>query len=206
MATVADDALNGQAVNRMLGAGADVAQAFQQGILRMTNDYNQLAVSAARTFETNTQLLTYNGAMELSGNAMQLQAGILNARSVMAQPQTTGTAVNPGVNQAAPPVVYSVNPTTAAHHESLTHGRLALSRRGNERQRTDESHVDAGGSRRGSTGRGDDHSAASASTSKHSAGSSRSGEPRSRKAGLAGGSSGQCSVVARRGRLAESLD
>ena len=98
----------------MLGAGADVAQAFQQGILRMTNDYNQLAVSAARTFETNTQLLTYNGAMELSGNAMQLQAGILNSRAVMAQPQTTGTAVNPGVNQAAPPVVYSVNPTTGA--------------------------------------------------------------------------------------------
>ena len=87
MATVADDALNGQAVNRMLGAGADVAQAFQQGILRMTNDYNQLGISAARTFETTTQLMTYNGAMELSGNAMQLQAGILNARSVQAHPE-----------------------------------------------------------------------------------------------------------------------
>ncbi len=112
MATVADDALNGQAVNRMLGAGADVAQAFQQGILRMTNDYNQLGISAARTFETTTQLMTYNGAMELSGNALQLNAGILNARSVMAQPQTTGAMVNPGVTQGqAAPAVYAIGPT-----------------------------------------------------------------------------------------------
>ncbi len=119
MATVADDALNGQAVNRMLGAGADVAQAFQQGILRMTNDYNQIAVSAARTFESTTQLLTYNGAMELSGNAMQLQAGILGFRATGAQPQSGGGPGQPvsfPVQQALPsqPAVYSVNPTTGA--------------------------------------------------------------------------------------------
>lgn len=110
MPTVADDALNSQTVNRMLGAGADVAQAFQQEILRMNNGFGALAVNAARTFESTTQLLTYNGAMELSGNAMQLQAGILGFRATQAQPQTTGAAVNPGVTQGQPAAVFVVNP------------------------------------------------------------------------------------------------
>ena len=119
MATVADDALNAQAVNRMLGAGADVAQAFQQEILRMNNGFGAIAVTAARTFESTTQLLTYNGAMELSGNALQLSAGILNARQAGGQPQSGGGPGQPvsyPVQQALPqqPAVYSVNPTTGA--------------------------------------------------------------------------------------------
>ncbi len=119
MATVSDDALNAQAVNRMLGAGADVAQAFQQEILRMNNGFGSLAVTAARTFESTTQLLTYNGAMELSGNAMQLQAGILGFRATGGQPQSGGGPGQPvsyPVQQAlpTPPAVYSVNPTTGA--------------------------------------------------------------------------------------------
>lgn len=119
MATVADDALNSQTVNRMLGAGADVAQAFQQTILRMNNDYSQLAVSAARTFEQMNQLITTNGAMDMFGNALQLQASILNNRAVGAQPQSgggPGQPVNFPVQQALPsqPAVYSVNPTTGA--------------------------------------------------------------------------------------------
>ncbi len=119
MATVADDSLAAQAVNRMLGAGADVAQGFQQEILRMNNGFGALAVTAARTFESTTQLLTYNGAMELSGNAMQLQAGILGFRATGAQPQSGGGPGQPvsfPVQQALPtqPAVYSVNPTTGA--------------------------------------------------------------------------------------------
>ena len=105
MATVADDALNAQAVNRMLGAGADVAQAFQQGILRMTSDYNQLAVTSARTFETTTQLLTYNGAMELSGNALMLSAGILNANSVKGEPRPAPYGPYPTAPNGQQPVV-----------------------------------------------------------------------------------------------------
>ncbi len=109
MATVADDALNAQAVNRMLGAGADVAQAFQQTILRMNNDYSQIAVSAARTHETTTQLLTYNGAMELSGNALMLSAGVLNANTVKGEPRPAPYGPY-GASQAGPPVIM-VNPS-----------------------------------------------------------------------------------------------
>ncbi len=112
MATVADDALNAQSVNRMLGAGADVAQAFQQTILRMNNDYSQIAVSAARTHETTTQLLTYNGALELSGNALMLSAGILNANSVKGEPRPAPYGGYGQGGNANPPSVYSVNPTT----------------------------------------------------------------------------------------------
>ncbi len=114
MPTVADDALNAQAVNRMLGAGADVAQAFQQRILSMTADYNQLAVSAARTFETTTQLLTYNGAMELSGNALMLSAGVLNANQVKGEPRPAPYGPYGASTANATPNVYSVNPTTGA--------------------------------------------------------------------------------------------
>lgn len=112
MATVADDAINASGVNRMLNANADFSTMMQSATLRMNSEFGALSISAARVHETTTQLLTYNGAMELSGNAMQLQAGILNSRSVMAQPQTTGTAVNPGVNQAVNPPVFVVNPST----------------------------------------------------------------------------------------------
>lgn len=113
MATVADDALNAQAVNRMLGAGADVAQTFQQTILRHNNEFSALSINAARTFELQSQLLMTNSAMELSGNAMQLQAGILGFRATQAQPQTTGALVNPGVTQGqgTAPAVYAVGPT-----------------------------------------------------------------------------------------------
>ena len=117
MATVADDALNAQAVNRMLGAGADVAQAFQQEILRMNNGFGELSVRSANVHQSTTQLLTYNGAMALLGNNLELQAAILNNRSVGAQPQSgggPGQPVNFPVQQAlpTPPAVYSVNPTT----------------------------------------------------------------------------------------------
>ena len=53
MATVADDALNGQAVNRMLGAGADIAQAFQQTIVRMNNEYSAAPRSSAARVHEN---------------------------------------------------------------------------------------------------------------------------------------------------------
>ncbi len=116
MATVADDALNAQSVNRMLSAGADVAQSFQQDILRSNSGNAALALSASRVHETTTQLLTYNGAMALLGNNLELQAAILNNRSVGAQPQSGGGPGQPvsfPVQQQLPsPAVYSVNPTT----------------------------------------------------------------------------------------------
>ncbi len=116
MATVADDALNAQAVNRMLGAGADVAQTFQQTILRHNNEYSALSINAARTFELMSNLLMTNSAMELSGNAMQLQAGVLGFRATGAQPQSGGGPGQPvsfPVQQAlpTPPAVYAIGPT-----------------------------------------------------------------------------------------------
>ncbi len=117
MATVADDALNAQAVNRMLGAGADVAQAFQQEILRMNNGFGELSVRSANVHQSTTQLLTYNGAMALLGNNLELQAAILNNRSVGGQPQSGGGPGQPTsfpVQQALPnqPAVYLANATT----------------------------------------------------------------------------------------------
>ncbi len=111
MATVADDALAAQAVNRMLSAGADVAQAFQQDILRSNSGNAALALSASRVHETTTQLLTYNGAMALLGNNMELQAGVLAANSVKGEPRPApywGTGM-PGAGGS--PSVYMVSPT-----------------------------------------------------------------------------------------------
>lgn len=111
MATVADDALAGQSVNRMLGAGADVAQAFQQQILRANADDQRITMSAARGFETTTQLITYVGAQALLGSDPTLAENILSQRSAQAQPQTTGQLVSgPPFNVPAP--VYVINPTT----------------------------------------------------------------------------------------------
>ncbi len=104
---MADDALNAQAVNRMLSAGADVAQAFQQEILRLNNGYGALAVSAARTFETTTQLLTYNGGLNLFGNALQLNAATLNSNAVRDQPHSSYFAPT----AVQPPNVFMVNPS-----------------------------------------------------------------------------------------------
>jgi hypothetical protein len=119
MATVADDALNGQSVNRMLGAGADVAQAFQQQILRANADDQRVTMSAARSFETTTQLITYVGAQALLGSDPTLAATILSQRSAGGQPQSGGGPGQPvsfPVQQQLPtaPNVYSVNPTTGA--------------------------------------------------------------------------------------------
>ncbi len=114
MATVADDALNAQAVNRMLGAGADVAQTFQQTILRHNNEYSALSINASRTFELQSQLLMTNSALELSGNALMLQAGILNANSVKGEPRPAPYGGYGQGGNATPPAVYSINPTTGA--------------------------------------------------------------------------------------------
>jgi len=113
---VADDALNGQSVNRMLSAGADTAQMFQQQILRANADDQASAMASRRNFETTTQLITYVGAQALLGSDPTLQAGILASRSVEAQPQTTGALVSapPQVVSNAPPAIFSVNPTTGA--------------------------------------------------------------------------------------------
>lgn len=119
MSTVADDALNAQAVNRMLGAGADVAQAFQQQVLSMAADNQRMVVSGARIFETTTQLITYMGAQALTGSAGAVAQEILSQRAVGGQPQSgggPGQPVNFPVQQQLPqaPAVYSVNPTTGA--------------------------------------------------------------------------------------------
>ncbi len=94
MATVADDALNAQAVNRMLGAGADVAQTFQQTILRHNNEYSALSINASRTFELQSQLLMTN--------------------SVKGEPRPAPYGGYGQGGNANPPAVYSVNPTTGA--------------------------------------------------------------------------------------------
>ena len=122
MATVADDALNGQSVNRMLGAGADVAQSFQQQVLSMTADNQRLVMSAARNYETTTQLITYVGAQAMLGSDPSLDQTILAARSAGAQPQSAGgpgqpvsyPIQQPGYSANAPSKVVLVNPTTGA--------------------------------------------------------------------------------------------
>lgn len=117
MATVADDALNAQSVNRMLGAGVSTAQVFDQQILRANADDQASAMAARRNFETTTQLVTYVGAQALLGSDPTLAATILAQRSAGAQPQSGGGPGQPvsfPVQQQLPPApaVYSVNPTT----------------------------------------------------------------------------------------------
>ena len=118
MATVADDALNSQAVNRMLGAGADVAQSFQQQVLSMTADNQRLVVAAARNYETTTQLITYVGAQALLGSDPTLAENILSQRSAGGQPQSGGGPGQPviyPVQQTLPSQgggVFVINPTT----------------------------------------------------------------------------------------------
>ncbi len=118
MPTVADDAINGSGVNRMLNANADFSTMLQTSNLRMNEEFRALSISAARVHETTTQLLTYNGGMALLGNNLELQAAILNNRSVGGQPQSGGGPGQPAsfpVQQQLPsPMVYSVNPTTGA--------------------------------------------------------------------------------------------
>jgi hypothetical protein len=110
--SAADDKLYRQSVDRMLGAGVDTTQMFQQQMLRMNADDQSHAMAARRTDATTTQLVTYVGAQALLGSDPTLQAGILSARTVEAQPQTTGALVNPGVTQGqAAPAVYAIGPT-----------------------------------------------------------------------------------------------
>lgn len=108
----ADPDIVSQNINRMLADGANASASFSQENTRNNSGWAALGLSAARTFETTTQLLTYNGAAFLFGNALQLNAATLETRAVRDQPGTTGAAINPGVTQGQPgPNVYVVNPT-----------------------------------------------------------------------------------------------
>ncbi len=95
----------------MLGAGADVAQTFQQTILRHNNEYSSLSINAARTFELQSQLLMTNSALELSGNALMLQAGILNANSVKGEPRPAPYGGYGQGGNANGPSVYTIDST-----------------------------------------------------------------------------------------------
>ncbi len=109
--SLADAAIISQNINRMLADGAGAAANYAQENTRNNSGWAALGLSAARTFETTTQLLTYNGAAFLFGNALQLNAAILESRGVRDQPQTTGAAINPGVVQGQGTPVFVVNPT-----------------------------------------------------------------------------------------------
>ena len=75
--SICDAALERQAINRMLGAGADVSQTFQQQILRANADDQSLAIAARRKFE-----------LDISTQASALD--ILQQRSTGGQPQSGG--------------------------------------------------------------------------------------------------------------------
>lgn len=109
----ADPDLVSQSINRMLGAGADVAQSFQQGVLNLTNAWNALATRQSMTHETTTQLITYAGAQALAGTASITTRETLDSRSVRDQPQTTGqqTSAPPYQVSNAPPPVYAADAT-----------------------------------------------------------------------------------------------
>lgn len=102
----------------MLGAGADIAQTFQQQIIRANADDQRITMSAARNFETTTQLVTYVGAQALLGSDPTLAASILAQRSAGAQPQSGGGPGQPvifPVQQQLPETsngVFVINPTT----------------------------------------------------------------------------------------------
>lgn len=85
--SICDGALERQAINRMLGAGADVAQTFQQQVLRMNADDQAMAMSSRRSFDLNNNLLS--SALD-----------VLQHRSLGGQPQSGG---GPGQ-----PVIYPV--------------------------------------------------------------------------------------------------
>ena len=106
-----DDVEN--AAQRAFGRGNMV---LDQQMIRMSQGDNTIAEASRQDFTTTRQLTTYVGAQALLGSDPTLQAGILAARSVQAQPQTTGQLVSgpPQVVSNAPPVVYSVNPQTGA--------------------------------------------------------------------------------------------
>jgi hypothetical protein len=119
MATVADDTLASQGVNRLLGAGVDTAQAFSQQILRMNAGDQNLADQVRNNFSLMNQSANAVIIQALLGSDPTLAASILAQRSAGAQPQSGGGPGQPvsyPVQQALPaaPAVYSVNPTTGA--------------------------------------------------------------------------------------------
>lgn len=121
MATLADDAINTQGINRMLDQGTSTAQMFNQQMLRMNADDQSDAVDARRTHKSTTQLITYLGAQGFLGEAPVQAAATLAYRAIRDQPQTTGqqTSAPPYVvptpgygNGGGSSSVYVYNPTT----------------------------------------------------------------------------------------------
>jgi hypothetical protein len=104
--SICDSALDRQAINRMLGAGADVSQTFQQQILRANADDQSLAIAARRKFE-----------LDISTQASALD--ILQQRSTGGQPQSGGgpgqpvsfPIQQPGYSAAPAPRVIAVSST-----------------------------------------------------------------------------------------------
>jgi len=118
MASLGDDALVSQGVNRMLDQGTSTAQVFNQQMLRMNADDQSDALDARRTHKSTTQLITYLGAQGFLGEAPVQAAATLAYRAIRDQPQTTGqqTSAAPYIVQNPPnpggASVYIVNPTT----------------------------------------------------------------------------------------------
>lgn len=106
----ADPDIVSQNINRMLADGAGASASFAQQNTRDNSGWAALALMDARTHSTTNQLLTYNGAAFMFGNALQLNAGILDANSVKGEPRPAPYGPYP----TAPgngPSVYMVSPT-----------------------------------------------------------------------------------------------
>ncbi len=108
--TLADSAIVSQNINRMLADGAGAAANYAQQNTRDNSGWAALALMDARTHSTTNQLLTYNGAAFLFGNALQLNAGILESNAVKGEPRNPGGFSYPGQNGGGPPV-FVINPS-----------------------------------------------------------------------------------------------
>lgn len=106
----ADPDVVSQNINRMLVGGAGANDSYAQQNTRDNSGWAALALMDARTHSTTNQLLTYNGAAFLFGNALQLNASILESNAVKGEPRLPSGGSYAMQNGGAPPVFF-ISPT-----------------------------------------------------------------------------------------------
>jgi hypothetical protein len=117
----ADPSIISNVINGMLQYGTDIHKTFEKQLVQMNAGDQYLVDTLRHGFKLMDWSALAVIIQALLGSDPTLQAGIMAARSVEAQPQTTGQLVSAApyvvpATQTAPagPAVYSVNPTTGA--------------------------------------------------------------------------------------------
>ena len=102
MASVADDAINGQAVNQMIQFGVQNQSYWNAAQQRNNDGINTMVERDRYQFGFLGQAVNAFCVQGVLGTNPTLADLTLAMRSVQAQPQTTGALINPGVVQSQP--------------------------------------------------------------------------------------------------------